>query len=130
VRKRAVPVPVTFARSSGTLETLEGPVPYEVGDAIVTGTKGESWPVGRSDFLDRYAPLPGTNPGDNGTYERRPEVLDALQVTDDDNPPLEVTIASGGVLTARTGDWIVQYSTGDLGVVNQQIFKETYEVIS
>jgi hypothetical protein len=129
VRKRAIPVSVSFADAPGELNTLEGPVPYEDGDAIITGVKGEHWPVERGPFLDRYEALPGTNSGEDGTYARRPEVVLAVQMTSKDDP-LEIATQSGGLLTAREGDWLVQYAPGDFGVVNPEIFDETYEVLS
>ena len=127
VRKRATPVSVVFADAPGTMPTLEGPVPYEKGDALLTGVKEERWPVARASFLERYEALPGTTPGGDGMYKRRPEVLWAVQVTSADLP-LEITTASGGVLGASAGDWLIQYSPGDLGVVDGEIFAESYEV--
>jgi hypothetical protein len=111
------------------MQTMEGPVPYEQGDAILTGVKGERWPVARTSFLERYEALPGTREGEDGTYKRRPETLPAVQVTSEDLP-LRVTTAGGGVLKAKAGDWLIHYSTGDLGVVDEDVFAETYEALS
>ncbi len=126
VRKRPIPVLVTFAESGGTLETLEGSVPYEAGDAILTGVRGERWPVTRQTFLDRYDPSVGTDAGRDGSYTRRPEILFAVQLAPGDDP-VQITTDSGGLLTARAGDWVVQYAAEDFGVVAPDIFEETYE---
>jgi hypothetical protein len=129
VRKRVIPMSVTFAVAPGRLQTLEGPVPYKAGDAIMTGVKGEHWPVERHRFLERYEPSPGTNSGEDGTYTRRPEDVLAVQLTSKDEP-MEITTQSGGQLTAREGDWLVQYAPGDFGVVDPEIFEETYEDVN
>ena len=44
VCKRLVPVPVAFALADGVCETLEGPVHYQKGDALLTGVQGERYP--------------------------------------------------------------------------------------
>src|SRR5664279_1064449 len=54
-RKRAVVVQVVFAEAAGTLSTQEGPVNYSTGDALLTGTEGERWPVTRHIFDQTYA---------------------------------------------------------------------------
>jgi hypothetical protein len=41
--------------------------------------------------------------------------------------PLKITTGSGGVLTAKVGDWLIYYSPGDLGVIDGKVFAETYE---
>jgi len=41
---------VHFAAAAGQLQTLEGPVAYAAGDAIVTGVAGEQWPVPADSF--------------------------------------------------------------------------------
>ena len=53
-RKLPVEVSVTFVQSPGVCETLEGPVHYDVGDAIVVGARGERWPVKREIFARTY----------------------------------------------------------------------------
>jgi hypothetical protein len=128
VRKRAIPVYVTFAEERGTLKTLEGPVPFEVGDAIVTGSGGEHWPVPRNRFLDRYDASISTEVGKDGSYTPRPKVVSAMQVTTEDGP-VKITTDSGGVLTAKAGDWVVQYDSDEFGVVAPDIFEETYEEV-
>ena len=47
-------VQVLFAPEPGELISLEGPNKYQVGDAIITGVKGERWPVQKSKFLENY----------------------------------------------------------------------------
>jgi hypothetical protein len=47
---------VAFASERGILDTREGKVSYEEGDALLTGTLGESWPVARDRFMEAYMP--------------------------------------------------------------------------
>lgn len=129
VRKRALPVSVNFAEAEGILDTREGPVPYDTGDAIVTGVEGERYPTSRRSFLERYEPVAGTEPGKSGSYVRRPETVAAVELGPADLP-LEVTTSSGGVLRAKPGDWLVRYAPGDLGVVDGETFRRTYEVLA
>lgn len=128
VRKLPMPVWVSFALSAGTLETTEGPVPYEAGDAILTGVKGEKWPVQRDRFFHRYQPTSDVTAGEAGRYSCRPEVLLAVQLSEAD-APLEVRTSAGGLLTGTAGDWLVRYGPDDLAVLSREVFDETYEQI-
>lgn len=124
VRKRALPMQVTFAGADGTCETLEGAVNYRTGDALLTGTRGERWPVERERFLSTYHPIPPTHAGEPGAYAKRPHTVLALQLAQ----PLAVPVASSaGVLQARASDWLLQYAPDEYGVVSNEVFLEIYE---
>ncbi|MGH9047599.1 MAG: PGDYG domain-containing protein [Acidimicrobiales bacterium] len=127
--RRPVVVSVVFAGSDGMLETLEGPVPYARGDAVVTGVGRERWPIPREAFFERYESQPPTVSGADGRYVSRPNTLFAVQLTDDEAGS-PVTTTSGGVLVGKAGDWLVQYAAGDFGVVDQQIFADTYDEVA
>lgn len=122
--KRTVPVSVEFALSDGICATLEGPVAYQTGDAILTGVAGESWPMPRARFDERYRPIDTTSCGENGTYVKRPMTVSAVQLTES----IELSIA-GGVLSGNAGDWLLEYGPGDYGIVRGDIFLKTYCVI-
>ena len=124
VRKRPVPVQVAFAVNDGVCETLEGAVRYRRGDAVLTGTRGEQWPVGRDSFLDSYAPVPPTAAGQDGTYRKLPVTVLALRVDSACDVPVGW---QNDPLHARPGDWLLRYADGSYGVVNDAIFRETYE---
>lgn len=125
-RKRAVSVSVEFAERTGTLTTLEGPVAYGRGDALLTGSHGERWPVPRERFdatYDAQAPL---RPGKPGRYIKRPLLVWARQLRE----PFDVSLdADRGTLHGEPGDWLVQYAPGDQGVVGASIFAESYELL-
>lgn len=123
--KLPVDVPVRFARTDGVCATLEGPVAYAAGDAILTGVRGETWPVTRARFDASYEARTGTAHGADGVYRKRPAPVWALCL----QAPTDVALAHGhGVLHGDAGDWLVQYGPGDFGVVGAAIFAATYRL--
>ena len=42
--------PFRIAKNNGVIDTLEGPVKYSPGDYIMTGPKGEEYPIGPETF--------------------------------------------------------------------------------
>ncbi len=54
VMKKPVPVKVEFATEDGVMQTKEGPVRYEKGQAILTGVQGERWPMPRERLEATY----------------------------------------------------------------------------
>ncbi|TFW35568.1 PGDYG domain-containing protein [Massilia horti] len=124
VRKRPQVLMVQFATTSGQLETLEGPVAVAPGDAIVTGSGGERWPVTRRRFESRYTPVAPCRPGEEGPYQGLAVSVLALQV----GTPFAVILANGIThLHGRPGDWLVDYGDGNLGLVAQALFPSLYE---
>lgn len=121
--KRVQEVPVEFARAAGVLETLEGPVRYERGDALLTGSAGERWPVRRSVFDTRYDPASTTTPGTDGIYLKRPLPVLARRI----DTAFAVRLPDGQVLQGRPGDWLVQYGPRDQAIVADAIFRATYQ---
>ena len=125
-RKRAVEVQVEFAATGGTLSTMEGPVTYSAGDALLTGTEGERWPVARGTFDLTYAPVAPTRPGKPGRYRKRPLIVWAKLMTE----AFDVTLdRDRGSLSGEPGDWLVQYAPADFSVVSARVFAQTYELL-
>lgn len=125
-RARPVVVDVRFAEAAGTLQTLEGPVDYAPGDALVTGINGERWPIPRARFEASYHPATGTEPGRNGRYIKHPREVWAWRA----DRPLDIRLPQGvGTLHANPGDIVVQYAAGDCAVVRADIFVKTYLAI-
>lgn len=125
VRKRPLPVQVVFAAEAGRLQTLEGPVGYLAGDAMLTGPLGEQWPVRRAQFEATYEPLPDTRLGGAGAYRKRPQVILARRL----EAPATVSVGRGDPITGRPGDWLVQYGPGEFGIVAEAVFAKTYELV-
>ena len=122
--KRRQQYEVRFATQAGSVATLEGPVPVAAGDAVVTGSAGEQWPVARARFGAKYRPLPPLPFGRDGRYESLPLPVLVLQP----GQPFEVELADGRArLHGQAGDWLVDYGDGSLGVVAAALFDAMYE---
>lgn len=125
-RKRVHAVDVRFTEDACAVETLEGVVRARPGDAIVTGMFGECWPVPRSGFADRYQALAPLEMGAPGRYLSLPVEVEATRMTG----RFEVVLADGDCrLQGRSGDWLVDYGDGSLGIVSADIFAATYELL-
>jgi hypothetical protein len=140
VQKRDVAIDVHFATTrdlsrsdspynNGHIKTRETPagepgVAFKAGDAILTGTAKESWPIAKAKFEQTYAPAQGSRVGKDGKFFKKPTPVLGLEM----DAPFAVT-ASWGRLEGRPGDWLVQYDDAgkDFGIVGQQIFAQTYE---
>lgn len=120
--KKAIAVEVAFAVDSGWQRTIEGPVPYKRGDAIVTGPSGDKWPIRRAFFDDFYSPCPPVERGNNGRYLKKANAVQVLRVFSN------FYVRTGGfTLLGRRGDWLVQYTPRDYGIVSAAVFKATYK---
>jgi hypothetical protein len=125
-RKSGVAIQVEFAEMDGTLATQQGPVKYSTGDALLTGTEGERWPVARETFDVNYAPVAPIRPGKPGPYRKRPQVVWAKPMAD----AFDVTLdRDRGTLHGKPGDWLVQYAPSDFSVVGARAFAQTYELL-
>ena len=120
--KKPIAIPVVFASRDGMLRTLEGPVAYRAGDALLTGVKGERWPVRRGEFEDRYLPAGGQPMFVDGDYLKRPVVVDAERM----GAPFSVSLGDGSVLSGRAGDWMITGADGERWVVADDVFVATY----
>jgi hypothetical protein len=126
-RKLERPVDVRFSEVACIVRTPEGAVHAHPGDAILTGNGGHHWRVSQTKFANKYRPIPPTVAGGNGRYMSLPYHILALQLEE----PFEVLLADGvSSLSGHAGDWLVDYGDGSLGIVAQDIFATTYEILS
>lgn len=125
-RKLEREVKVRFTPIACLVQTPEGTVHAKPGDAILTGSGGETWRVSRARFEHKYRPVPPIVAGDAGPYLSLRNRILALQMQE----PFEVLLADGvSRLTGHAGDWLVDYGDGSLGIVTQAIFATTYEIL-
>jgi PGDYG protein len=125
-RKLEREVQVRFTPDECNVQTPEGLVHAQPGDAILTGVAGERWRVSRAHFAAKYRPRPPTQPGEAGPYLSLRNRILALQMSE----PFEVLLADGrSKLSGRASDWLVDYGDGSLGIVSQPIFATTYEIV-
>lgn len=105
------------AKQDGTIETLEGPVNYKAGFYILTGTKGEKYPVPPEKFKELKDDL-----GDGVCQPKK--IMKVAKLADHDGV---VNTSWGEKLNYTSGnDYIVRHGAGDYGVVKADIFKQTY----
>jgi hypothetical protein len=107
----------TIADQDGTIQTLEGPVSYKKGYYIMTGPKGEQYPIPPEQFRDLK--------DDQGNGKATPKKkLKMAKLADHDGV---VNTSWGAKLKYTRGkDYIVKHNPGDYGVVKADIFKDTY----
>lgn len=120
--KKPIPLEFRIAQGPEEVKTKEGPVDARDGDYIMTGTKGENWPIPADKF--NYDIL--TQDGNTGTAAKKKIIVPAKEM----NEPFEVKVSwSASTLKGKVGDYLVQYGQGDYGVVDREIFNETYELV-
>ena len=107
-----------IAQQAGTVQTLEGPVNYEAGHYIMTGPKGEQYPIPPEKFASLY--------DDHGNGSATPKkIIKLAKLADHDGA---VKTSWGETLSYTAGnDYIVRHGAGDYGVVKKDIFAQTYQ---
>ena len=106
-----------IAKDLGTVDTLEGPVRYEPGHYIMTGPKGEHYPITPEKFKEYKDDL--------GNGECSPKKIHKHAKLADHDGVLHTT---WGDLHYKAGeDYIVRHGSGDYGAVKKDIFAQTYD---
>lgn len=107
----------TVADQPGTLQTLEGPVKYDAGYYILTGPKGEQYPIPPEKFKELK--------DDHGNGICTPKkIIKLAKLADHDGA---VNTSWGETLNYKSGeDYIVRHGANDYGVVKADIFAKTY----
>lgn len=119
--KKPIPTPVTIAQEAGTLQTLEGPVAYSAGDAILTGVQQERWRVTAKDFKNDYT----YDESRHTATKKKIEVWAAPM-----SHVFKVKLNTGGTITGKPGDYLIQRNgEQDYWIVDKEIFKMTYQLI-
>jgi PGDYG protein len=119
-------VMVEFAAAPGVLMSAVGPNHYGVGDALITGSTGDRWSVTRDRFDVKYRPADGQLPGSPGFYRNVPIPIWAKRI----QQPFTIERQAGGDrLEGKAGDWAVEYSPNDCGLVAQDRFDAVYRPI-
>ena len=107
-----------IAQQDGQIQTLEGPVAYKAGYYILTGPKGEQYPMPPEKFNELK--------DDNGDGTCSPKkIVKLAKVADHDGV---VNTSWGEPLQYTAGnDVIVRHGPNDYGVVKRDIFAQTYQ---
>ena len=106
-----------IAKQDGSIDTLEGTVSYKKGYYIMTGPKGEKYPIPPEKFAELK--------DDHGDGIATPKKINKIaKLVDHDG---SVKTSWGETLNYTKGeDYIVRHGAGDYGVVKADIFKQTY----
>lgn len=115
--KKPAKEPFEIAKKDGTIQTLEGPVNYKKGFYIMTGPKGERYPITPESFKKLKV--------DNGDGTASPIAIPKrVKVADHSGV---VNTSWGENLNYKPGDFIVRHGEGSYGVIQPDIFKQTYQ---
>ena len=116
--KKPNPVPYTVSTEPGTVQTLEGPVNHPAGFYIMTGPKGEQYPISPVKFAGLY--------DDHGNGTATPKkIMKIAKLADHDGV---VSTSWGEPLNYTAGqDVIVRHGPGDYGPIKKDIFVKTYD---
>jgi len=118
--KRPAKEKYEIAKEPGTVQTLEGPVKYPAGYYIMTGPKGEQYPISPETF-DKLKDDLG-----NGVCTPK-KIIKLAKVADRSGT---VDTSWGEKLHYNPGeDVLVRHGPGDYGVVKKDIFNQTYEKV-
>jgi hypothetical protein len=118
--KRPAKEKYEVASAPGTIQTLEGPVKYPAGYYIMTGPKGEQYPISPEKFTDLKDDL------GNGVCTPK-KIMKVAKLADHSG---SVDTSWGEKLHYNPGeDVIVRHGENDYGVVKKDIFAQTYEKV-
>jgi hypothetical protein len=107
-----------IANAPGTIDTLEGPVKYPKGFYIMSGPKGEQYPISSEKFAELKDDL-----GDGIATPKK--IVKLAKLADHDG---SVPTSWGETLHYTAGnDYIVKHGTNDYGAVKKDIFQQTYD---
>lgn len=121
-KKKPVILKAVQAKVPTTIQTLEGPVQANQNDWIMTGVKGEQWPVRPEVFARSYDPVPGAA----DMFQKKQIQIMAVQI----NQQMQILDAQGAVkYTGSPQDWLVIGLNGDKYFVKPDIFAATYGAV-
>ncbi len=121
-KKKPVILKAVQAQAPTTIQTLEGPVQANQGDWIMTGVKGEQWPVRPEVFARSYDAVPGAA----DMFQKKQIQIMAVQISQ----PMQILDAQGAVkYTGSPQDWLVIGLNGDKYFVKPDVFAATYGAV-
>jgi hypothetical protein len=129
-RRRPIEMKARKVTREYVVDTWEGPRTAYIGDYIMIGVKGESWPVAGDKFRQLYdivGDTSGETDGEGNTVLRvRKRIMD-LPVFQTYQPLHFQT--NGEAFSANQGDFIVCQPDGSHYPCDPNVFFETFEII-
>ena len=118
--KRPAKEKYEVASEPGTIDTLEGPVKYPAGYYIMTGPKGEQYPISPKKFKELK--------DDQGNGVCTPKKIVKLAKLADHSGTVDTSWGEKLQYNPDV-DVIVRHGDNDYGVVKRDIFAQTYEKV-
>ena len=109
-----------IATEPGVIQTLEGPVEHPAGYYIMTGPKGEQYPISPETFKK--------NKDDLGNGRAQPKKIVKLAKVADHSGTVDTSWGQKLEYNPEV-DVIVRHGPGDYGVVKREIFDITYDLV-
>ncbi len=109
-----------IATKPGVIQTLEGPVEHPAGYYIMTGPKGEQYPISPETFKK--------NKDDLGDGRAQPKKIVKLAKVADHSGTVDTSWGQKLEYNPDV-DIIVRHGPGDYGVVKREIFDITYDLV-
>lgn len=109
-----------IAEKPGVIQTLEGPVEYPAGFYIMTGPKGEQYPISPETFKK--------NKDDLGDGKCQPKKIIKMAKVADHSGTVDTSWGQKLQYNPNV-DIIVRHGPGDYGVVKSEIFQQTYQKV-
>ncbi len=122
VIKKPIHVKFQPIAERAVIKTLEGDITAEAGQVLMTGVKGEQYPITREFFDTNYIVVDAAA----GTCYKKPVVVEAEVLT---GPDSVMVSWSPQPLHGVAGDYKLTYGPGDFGIVRRDIFEETYDIV-
>ena len=120
VIKKPFELQFSIATSFQTIDTLEGAVIARPGDAIITGIKGEQYPIDGNKFSMTYDIL------EPGICRKKQIIVEAIEMQE----PFSVPVSwANQLITGKAGDFKLIYGPNNFGIVDRAIFFETYTIL-
>lgn len=119
--KKPVAVQFKYLEEDMVVQTLEGPVPAGKGQVLMTGIRGEQYPIPVEYFEQHY-----TRDIYPGVCCKKKVEVEAEVLTVETSVKVSWCEA---LLTGKPGDYLVTYEPGNQAIVEKSIFEETYEIL-
>lgn len=114
-----------FDLLDGTIQTLEGPSSFTVGDYLAHGIEGEEWPIGGETFRAIYELTSEPQDSEGFLLWRKRTTVQAAPIPHG----VHVTIKKGDTIHEGRGYGATLVYTGtDLYIAKTDIFEQTYEL--
>lgn len=125
--KKPIKLAFEVAMFDTVVQTKEGEQEAKKGSAIITGTKGERWPIPwemfKATYKYQFDPIGEAKMANVGKCFKKPLPVFAVKL---DEPFAVRPSWSDKPLNGKTGDYLVRYGEDDFGIVDAEIFAETY----